>query len=127
MYEFRDEAVTALTPRQVRQKVDSADPSLWTFANFTTSRADAVTLVTFKQAMDTNHESTVKIADELSLIARSLSIDSRVVIDFAGVQEFAPESIEALAQFQGVLQSRGSQVALCNLESDVRASFFPKR
>ena len=137
MYEFRDEAVKALTPRSMRDKVDPVDPGLWTFCHFATSLSEGVTLITFKEAMklDADADGELKadskpsatVGYELALIGRSLSNDSRVVMDFAGVPQFDTESIEALTQFKGSLQSKGSQLALCNLEKDVHAAFFPNR
>ncbi|MGB7343882.1 MAG: STAS domain-containing protein [Pirellulaceae bacterium] len=127
MYDFRDEAVDALTPKKPRENVDPVDPGLWKFEHFAASRTDSVTLLLFKESLGHTVDASVKMSDELSLIARSLSNDSRVLIDFEGLTEFSSDSIEALAQFKGTLQSKGSQVALCNLEPDVRAAFFPNR
>lgn len=127
MYESRDEAVAALTPKVRRDKADSADPGLWAFQHFAASRADGVTLISFKASMNQELETTSSIGDELTLMSRSLANDSRVVIDFGGLPTLAPEAIESLEQFKKTLQSKGSQLALCNLEPDVHAAFFPKR
>ena len=128
MFEFRDEAVTALTPRSTSNTTESVDPALWTFQHFETSRRDGVTLITFKEStIDEQDEASRKIPDELSLIARSLVNNSRVVMDFEGISEFSGDAIEALTQFNKTLQSKGSRLALCGLEPNVHAAFFPKR
>ena len=128
MFEFRDEAVSALTPKSTGSATESVDPALWTFQNFEASRRDGVTLITFKESKEgQNEESSRKISDELSLIARSLVNNSRVVMDFEGLPEFSADSIEALTQFNKTLQSKGSRLALCNLEPEVHTAFFPKR
>lgn len=127
MFDFRDEAVSALTPKSTRGTVESVDPGLWTFQHFATSRSDGVTLITFKESKSSAEETASKIRDELSLIARSLVNNSRVVMDFGGLPEISPDTIEALALFNRTLQSNGSHLALCNLDPDVRAAFFPHR
>jgi hypothetical protein len=128
MFEFLDEAVSALTPRSTGSSVESVDPALWTFEYFETSRREGVTLITFKELTSgEDEEPSRKLPDELSLIARSLVNNSRVVMDFEGLPEFSAGSIEALTQFNKTLQTKGSRLALCNLEPAVHASFFPNR
>lgn len=128
MFEFRDEAVTALTPRSTHNTIESVDPALWTFQHFEASRRDGVTLITFKEPeVGAEEELTCKIPNELSLISRSLVNNSRVVMDFEGLSAFSGDSMEALTQFNKTLQSKGSRMALCGLEPNVHAEFFPKR
>lgn len=127
MFDLRAEAVSALTPKSKQIRAESADPGLWTFQHFSTSRLDGVTLVTFKATTTDSEERTSRLGDELTLIARSLVNDSRVVMDFAGREELSMESMEELAKFQTMLQSKGSHLALCNIEPTVHAAFFPNR
>ena len=125
MFEFRAEAVRALTPKSARPVTEAADPDSWTFKCLAVSLLDNVTLVGFK-AHDLGKESENDLrADILQLVAQLVN-DSKVLIDFAGVTSFSPGSIEMLALLDRQLRNKGSRIALCGLAPAVRDSFFGK-
>ncbi len=125
MYDFLDEAISALAPRSTDAETKSADPELWTLNRFNALRVAGVTHVKFKTPGGENEETVGDLSKDFSQLVESLPNDSRVLVDFEGQDEFCPDSIEALSFFKRKLQSKGSQLALCNLEPGVRACFFP--
>lgn len=125
MFEFRAEAIRALTPRAARPVTDAADPESWTFKCLAVSLLDNVTLVGFK-AHDLGEESETDLrADILQLVAQLVN-DSKVLIDFAGVTSFSPGCIDTLALLDRQLRNKGSRMALCCVRETVRETFFAK-
>ena len=127
MFDFPDEATLALASKSTRTTTESDDPASWTFQQLTASRAASVTLVKFKKPKCSDAESEGELREDLSQLADLLVNDSRVLLDFEGLHEFSSSSIDALALFNRKLQSKGSRIALCNLEPAVQASFYPNR
>ena len=60
MYEFRDEALRALTPRTNRAVSDAAVSESWTFTHLAVSNAASVTHVEFKGAQSFGKENLKK-------------------------------------------------------------------
>jgi anti-anti-sigma regulatory factor len=127
MYEFRDEAVQALTPRTYRDVSDAADSESWTFTHLTVSSSASVTLVEFKGAQSFGEETLNDLREDFSQLASRLDKDSKVLLDFAGVKSFSADSIDVLALFNRQLRIKGSRIAVCCLDSAARASFFAAR
>lgn len=127
MFDFLQEATQALLSKSRRASLVHTDANLWTFQRLEVSQTDSVIHVTFKQLEQDSGTALEELSKDLNLMASSLDIDSQVVMDFEGLHEFCPESIAQLAVFSRRLQSKGSRLTLCNLEPEVRESFFPKR
>ena len=83
--------------------------------------------VTFKSSNQSENDDARQLRTDFVTLADSLVNDSRVLIDFEGVEDFCAKSIEELTLFRRKLQAKGSRIALCNLEPDVKASFSPNR
>ncbi len=83
MYELRDEAIRALTPKV--EKVPSESPENWLFEHLAVSRSDGVTVITVKKATDFGDEDVKQLGDEFADLAEKLDRDSKVVLDFTGL------------------------------------------
>ncbi len=127
MFDFLAEATRALESKSAQSVEESDDPESWSFDYLLASRSQSVIHVRFKNAECFGSETLSGLRKDFSQLAASLMNDSRVLLDFEGVQEFCADSIETLALFNRKLQSKGSRIALCNLEPSVQASFFPHR
>ncbi len=99
----------------------------WTFQCLTVSRVGRVIQVTFKSPHRREQDTVRDLRADFAKLADSLVNDSQVLMDFEGLEEFCARSVDQLALFRRKLQSKGSRIALCNLGSSVRASFFPNR
>ena len=126
MYEFRDEAVRALTPKLARPVTEAAAPESWTFQHLAVSRPASVTLVQFKGASTFGQETMSDLREDLTQLADELVRDSKVLFDFAGVVSFSSASIDALAEFDQKVKFKGSRIAPCCLDPAARKSFFNK-
>ena len=128
MYEYREEAICALTPKSMETDKPTPDAPLSSdFSYMTVSRSAAVTHVQLKGAIDSSAESEGQFSEDLCRLADMLTIDSKVLLDFTDVESFSTAGIDALTLFNRKLRHRGSRVVLCSLNPDTRASFFPAR
>ncbi len=127
MYEFRDEALQALTPRTNRDVSDAAVSESWTFTHLAVSNSASVTHVEFKGAQSFGEETLHDLREDFSELATRLVKDSKVLLDFAGVNSFSSNSIDVLALFNRQLRVKGSRIAVCCLAPAARASFFAAR
>ena len=127
MYEFRDEAIRALTPKTTCLAKEPATNETWTLPHFVVSRSAGVTHVEFKKAKTPVKDTGNNLRKDLSKLADSLVIDSKVLLDFDGIKSFCADSIAELVLFNQKLRTKGSRVALCCLEPAVRESFFAGR
>lgn len=124
MYEFRAETFRALTPKSVPITTESPTPDSSTYGHLAVSCADGVTHVQFKEVQTKGEETATNFRGDLARLADRLDRNSKVLLDFAGVKSLSTTSIAALVQFQQQLKNKGSRVALCCLEPEVRESFF---
>ena len=124
MYEFRDETIRALTPKIAKASTEVTTPESWAFKNLTVSRSAGVTHVKFKEAQNTAEEAVSRFGSDFSQLADRLGRDSKVLLDFTGLNSINSFSIGTLTRFKQELQSKGSRVALCCLEPAVREAFF---
>ena len=124
MYEQREEAIRALTPRSGKPATDANAPDLGTFAHLEVARAAGMILVQFKEPQTFEDGTASDLREDLTRMADLLGKDSKVLFDFSGVAAFNAASISALVQFNRTLQTRGSRIALCCLEPPTRESFF---
>lgn len=128
IYEHRDEAIQALTPKSVKTNgVKASDPLPANFNHLTVSRSSVVTHVQFKGTMEFPEETERELRDDFSRLAGLLDIDSKVLLDFMDVKSFAPACVDALVDFVRTLRNRGSRAVLCSLAPHVRASFYAAR
>lgn len=126
MYDFLDEAISALAPRSTEQQANSPDPQLWSLRQLNALLVAGVTHAKFKDAGDDQDNFVKDLSKDFSQLVDLLPNNSRVLLDFEGRDQFCPDAIEALAFFKRKLQAKGSQLALCNLGPGVRGSFFPR-
>lgn len=128
IYEHRDEAIQALTPKSVKTNgVKAGDPLPANFNHLTVTRSSVVTHVQFKGAMEFPEETERELREDFSRLAGLLDIDSKVLLDFRDVKSFAPACVDALVDFVCTLRNRGSRAVLCSLDPNVRASFYAAR
>ncbi len=124
MYEFRDEAIEALTPKSARPVAEANAPESWTFKHLAVSCPEGVTHVEFRGAENFGVDTLNDLRQDLEQLADKSVRDSKVLFDFTGVTSFSAPSIDALAQFNRKLQTKGSRIALCCLAPTVHATFF---
>jgi anti-anti-sigma factor len=125
MYEFRDEAVLALTSSNAPTRENDLEvPESSSFTYLNVSVADQVTVVQFKGAEAFELQTAYKLQSDFKLLADQLARDSKVLFDFDGVKSFGSNSIGILAAFNQTLRNRGSRIGLCCLEPEVQRSFF---
>lgn len=126
IFDFVQEASNALASKSARVNTYALDPDLWRFRRLASAiKPSGVVHVTFKQDTDSESESMSDLGGDLTDLAELLTNGSRVLLDFEGVQAIDSDAIVNLTEFHDKLQSKGSRVVLCNLDSAVRASFFP--
>ncbi len=124
MYDLRDEAVRALTPESAPSVTTATAPEKWAFTQLRVSRSAGVTHVEFKTAQSFAEEAVSDLREDFAQLADRLVRDSRVLVDFAGVESFSAAALDVLVQFKQKLQTKGSRVALCCLEPATREAMF---
>jgi anti-anti-sigma regulatory factor len=124
MYDFREEAILALTPKSVNTLTDGTALESLTLRQLSVARSAVVTHVTFKEATTFDDQSVNELREDLAKLAEMLVRDSKVLFDFAGVVSFGSASFDALVLFNKMLKIKGSRIALCCLAPTVRESFF---
>ena len=128
IYEDRDEAIGALTPKSVKlDELKANGPLSSSFHHLTVSQSSFVTHVKFTGTMEFPQETEAELRDDFSKLLDLLAIDSKVLLDFANVKSFSPACVETLVVFDRRLRNRGSRTVLCSLAPDTRASFYPAR
>ena len=92
---------------------------------FAVSRSAGVTLVQFKEGRTFEEETVSELRDDFAQLADSLGRDSKVLLDFTGVESFSSDAIDALVLFNQKLQTKGSRLgAVLPGPRDVRRIFF---
>ena len=124
MYEFRDEATRALTPKSARPVTAATAPESWTLKHLAVSHSASVAHVQFKSALAFGEETANDLRADFSQLADRLVRDSKVLLDFVGVKSFSAASIDELILFNQKLRTKGSRIALCCLDPTVHQSFF---
>ena len=127
MYEFRDEAIQALTPKTAHPITESTAPDSWTFKHLIVSRSASVTHVEFKKTPTLGEETVSDLRQDFAHLADRLVRNSKVLFNFAGVKSFCSASMDALVLFNKKLRTKGSRMALCCLDPAARDSFFATR
>jgi anti-anti-sigma regulatory factor len=126
MYEFRDEATRALTPKSARPFTEATAPESWTFQHLAVSHSASLTHVQFKSVHAFGEETANDLRVDFSQLADKLVRDSKVLLDFVGVKSFCAAAIDELILFNQKLRTKGSRIALCGLDSSVHQSFFTR-
>jgi anti-anti-sigma regulatory factor len=124
IYELRDEAILALTPRNEKLGTEATVPETWKFKHLSLYRPGGVTLVQFKQASTLTEESLGGLVEDFEKLSDQLGRDSKVLVDFTGTTLANPALIDALVAFHKRLRTKGSRFALCCLDPAVREAFF---
>ena len=127
MFDFSGEATCALASKSTRPAADFDDLESWSFQHLVALRSARVIHVKFKKRERLDAEFSSELRKDFSQLADSLVNDSRVLLDFECLSKFGSGCIDELKRFNAKLQSKGSRMALCNLEPAVRDSFFPNR
>jgi hypothetical protein len=126
IFDFLQEATGALASKSARVTTDTSDSESWKFRQLiAVIKPSGVVHVTFKQDALSEADSVNDFGTDLTQLTGLLVNGSRVLLDFEGVLEFGADSIIKLTEFNGKLLAKGSRVVLCNLDPNVRASFFP--
>ena len=124
MYEFRDEAIRALTPKIARPVTEATAPESWSFEHLAVSLSACVTHVEFKRAQTYGEETVSDLREDFGQLVNKLAADSKVLLDFGGVKSFCAASIDTLVLFNQTLRHKGSRIVLCCLDPAARESFF---
>jgi anti-anti-sigma regulatory factor len=124
IYESREEATRALTPKLQKAAKESSAPHSWTFQHLSVSRTGGVTHIQFTEAREFGEETVAGLREDFAQLADKLGIDSKVLVDFTGIVLFSAAFIEALVLFRKRLRTKGSRVALCCLAPAAREFFF---
>ena len=127
MYDFRDEAVRALTPKTASPVTDAIDSESWDFKLLAASRSASVTHVGFKKAQAFRDYAVSDLRKDFAQLTDKLAINSKVLLDFTGLNTFSTASIDMLISFKKNLRHKGSRIVLCCLNSAVHDSFFVAR
>ena len=86
IYEDRDEAAWELMPKTGKVPNGPTVADDWTFKHLSVTRLAGITQVQFTEAKLSGHEIISQIQDDFAQLADKLNGDSRVLIDFTGVQ-----------------------------------------
>lgn len=124
MYEFRDEAIIALTPKENGRATEAAAQEPGATKHFAVSYAAHITVVEFQSVEAFIEETANELRSSFTQFADMLDKDSKVLLDFTGVTTFNANAINELAIFKRKLQIKGSRIALCCLAPTVHKSFF---
>jgi anti-anti-sigma regulatory factor len=132
MFEFRDEAILALAKKLSANREDDRAPiseevKSWSLQVLTASEAEGVAHLKFKLNATQSPEFASQLREDLAGLPSRFKNDSRIVLDFEGLEEFSQTSIDDLAALRQKLQFQGSRIVLCNLEPPVKSMFFPGR
>ena len=124
MYDFRDEAISALTPKVESIETDLTPPDSWDFQHLNVSRSEGVTHVEFQQAKTFDETTVRELREDFTQLAEKLGRDSKVLLDFTGVDELSSAVIDTLVLFHKRLRAKGSRIALCSLDPTAKEAFF---
>ncbi len=127
MYDFRDEAVSALKPKTASPAIQAKFSESWDFEFLDASQSASVTHVGFKKSQGFTDDTTSELRRDFAKLTDKLAIGSKVLLDFTGLNAFSTASIDTLVSFDKHLRHKGSRMVLCCLDSAVRDSFFPAR
>ena len=114
----------ALTPKLERTARETSALESWSFEHLAVTRSVGVTRIQFKEAGEFNEATIAGLRADFAQLADNLGNDSKVLVDFTGVELFHAAFIDALLLFSKKLRTKGSRIALCCLAPAARAFFF---
>lgn len=126
MYDFYDEAADKHNVRS-GDTTPVSELESTEFNHLAVTQADRIVRIAFRNGEVAEDPTTCPYREEFARLASLLRNDSRVIVDFAGVAQFPAISIDTLETFDRRLKSKGSRLILCNLQSEVKAVFYPAR
>lgn len=124
MYEFREEAVHALTPKSVPSAANAVATESGTVKHLAVSHSAGVTCVEFQNAESVSDDIVREIKEDFAQLADTLVQHSKVVVDCAGLVLPSSALVDVLLQFKQKLRNKGSRFALCGLAPEARQFFF---
>ena len=124
IYEFRDEATSALTRKTTHATTEVANKASRTYQHLAVSQSKSVTHIEFKRAEGVGDNDVSELREDFSRLADELVRDSRVVFDFAGSGSFGVAAFDALVLFSRKLRRKGSRIVLCRLDPAVHPVFL---
>ena len=124
IFDFRDEALLALTPKSATPVTDSTRPKSSTYSYLEISHSAVVTHVEFAKSMALGEETASDLSKDFAQLAADLAIDSKVLLDFSNAQSFCVANVDELVLFSKSLRHRGSRVVLCCLNTVVSKHFY---
>ncbi len=127
MYESLDETIQAMVPKSERAVAEVAIPELKDLKHLEVSHAASLTHVQFKDPEALGEEAVSGLRNDFAQLTERLERDSKVMVDFTGLESFSPAGIDALVLLHKQLKNRGSRIALCGLSPAVREAFFAVR
>ena len=127
MYEFRDEAVDAISSKTASLVTTPGGPESWTLKHLDVSPSEGVTHISFKGSPTFGEATVSSLREDLAQLADRLPKDSKVLMDFAGVKSLCKAAVDELVLFNQKLRYKGSRIVLCCLDSSARESFFDVR
>jgi anti-anti-sigma regulatory factor len=80
--------------------------------------------VQFSDAQALSDAAASELREDLAQLAEDMDRDSRILLDFTGIEPFDPAAIEALVVFDKKLRVRGSRMVLCCLAPEAREAVF---
>lgn len=123
MFDFYDEAASTLKMRP-RHAFRVKSEAAMQFEQLKIEQTDDFVQITFTRGDFGDDQPTVHLAAELTRLAALLHNDCRVLLNFEGVEQFSVASVDRLKVFYQRLKSKGSRLLLCNLNSEVKSSFY---
>ena len=120
IYESREDATRALTPKSERTVTESSTPDSWDFEHLAVSRSAGVTRVWFTEPNSLSEGTGAELREDFAQLADKLGKDSKVVLDFTGVEQLGASFMDGLLVFSKKLRTKGSRIALCCLAPAAR-------
>lgn len=124
IFDLRDEALRALTPKSVGLVTDSTLPKSSTYNYLAISNSAVVTHVEFKRCQALGEETVSDLSTDFAQLAANLPIDSKVLLDFTHVKSFCVANVDELILLNRRLRHRGSRVVLCCLSAEASEHFY---
>ena len=126
IYGSRTDAIEALTPKNSPPTENSVLASE-TFKSLSVSNLEHVVRIEFVGTECYDLETLPELREDFLRLSQALALNSKVLIDFHGVQAFCPECIKTIVEFNARLRNKGSRVVLSCISSEVLVTFFPAR
>lgn len=124
IYDHRDEAGRSLLSKAAPPEFEGVDPAELNYDTLHVSREATVICVGFTVTSLTTTADAASLREDLARLVESLPRGSKVLLDFAHVDELSAAMVGILIDFDKLLRPKGSRMAICELSEDIRAAFF---